>query len=149
MFSPRAHCLPGHIISRGTLSLGAHYLRGGLSPGNIVFEAYCLGGILSQGGLSLRWILSRAFCLRAILGPGRIVSGRFISGQIVLGYIVPGRLFHVTMSPKQSFEFLSVVKVIDNLPSVRVLLQVVLDLHTETACLHIQVPEEQSNSALR
>ena len=79
---------------RGILSPWAYYLRGGLSPGHIVLEAYCLG----------------AGCLRGRLSPGHIVfrgglsPGRIISGQIVLGHIVSGQ--HVPQ-PKEIY-FLAV-----------------------------------------
>ena len=58
---------------RGILSPGAYYFWGGLSPGHIVLEAYCLG----------------AYCLRGTLSPGRIILEHIVSGRIVSGHHVP------------------------------------------------------------
>ena len=49
----------------GILSPGAYYLRGGLSPGHIVLEAYCLLGRIVSGADYLGAHCLGAHCLGA------------------------------------------------------------------------------------
>ena len=74
---------------RGILSLVAYYLWGGLSPGHIVLEAYCLRAGCLQGRLSLGHTVYGAVGLRGILSRGHIVSrGGLSPRQIISGHIV-------------------------------------------------------------
>ena len=83
MFSPWAHCLPGHIISWGILSPGAYYVSGagflwcGLSPGGFVSGTVCLQGTYSLGHI-VSW--------------GRLSQGRIILGRLSWGTFSRGRL---------------------------------------------------------
>ena len=96
MVSPRAHCLPGHIIS-----IQGHVVSQGiLSLGQVVSGVHCLGGILSWGRLSSGQVVSMAVCFRGTDSTGHIVFRvDCLQGGLSRGGLSQGRLSRGTMSP--------------------------------------------------